>query len=286
MVAVAQGQASSGLDVFVRIQTTLTDPSSGPTYVIKEPAGTTIGTGSGFRRSIGHYDARDTVIPSGFDITSQWTIEWLASSATNIQSSGTESFTVTSSFNFGFAEVIPEATSITDSVKLDLGLTDEYTSAEYNSFIDKAVKRVNRRLCFTGTSNRMTFNADTGLITPTPNDTVLDILILQIECFVVTLDRKTAVGKGIRVKDGETEIDTTASFGGFDDQVKAVCEELKDAVSDYLKKQDKESFSDVVSENAEVIWYGNTNIREDLLHSGQGSNTRYSTSPYECTINM
>lgn len=282
MAIVAQGQAASGLDVFIRFQGSLTDPIDGPTYVIKEPAGTTVGIGSGFRRSVGYYDARDTVIPSGFSITEAWNITWTATSPAGITSSACEEFSVVASLDFLFNN----SSDITDLVKLDLGLTDEFTDAEYNDFVNKAVKRVNRKLCLTSTSDQMVFDTGTGIITPTPNDTLLDIIVLQIECFVVTRDRKTAVGKGIRVKDGETEIDTTASFGGFDAQVKAICQELKDAVSDYLNKQDKEAFSDVVSENAEVIWYGNTRICEDLLHSGQGSNTRCNTSPYECTINM
>ncbi len=282
MAIVAQGQAASGLDVFIRFQGSLTDPIDGPTYVITEPAGTTVGTGSGFRRSVGHFDARDTIIPSGFSITEAWKIAWTATSPAGITSTACEEFSVVASLDFLFNN----SSDITDLVKLDLGLTDEFTDSEYNDFVNKAVKRVNRRLCLTGTSNQMIFDTGTGIITPAPNDTLLDIIVLQIECFVVTRDRKTAVGKGIRVKDGETEIDTTASFGGFDQQVKAICGELDEAVKEFLRKADKASFSDVVSNNADVIWYGNTRICEDLLHDGQGGNRRCHASPYECTIDM
>ena len=282
MAIVAQGQPGSGLDVFIRFQGALTDPISGPTYIIKEPAGTTVGTGSGFRRSTGHYDARDTVIPSGYSITEAWNITWTATSPAGVTSSAVEEFSVVASLDFLFNN----SSDITDLVKLDLGLTDEFTDAEYNDFVNKAVKRINRRLCLTGTSSQMVFDTGTGIITPAPNDTFIDFLVMQIECFLVKRDRKTAVGKGIKVKDGETSIDTTASFKGFDDQIGNICGELSDAVDDYLDKQDKAAFSDVVSQNAEVIWYGNTRICEDLLHDGDGGNRRCHASPYECTINM
>lgn len=283
MAIVAQGQAASGLDVFIRFQGSLTDPINGPTYVITEPAGTTVGTGSGFRRSVGHFDARDTVIPSGFSITEAWKIEWTATSPAGITSSACEEFSVVASLDFLFNNT----SDITDLVKLDLGLTNEFTDVEFNDFVNKAVKRVNRKLCLTGTSDQMVFDEGTGIITPAPNDTKLDIIVLQIECFVVTRDRKTAVGKGIKVKDGETSIDTTASFGGFNQQVRTICGELDEAVSEFLRKADKASFSDTVSENAEVIWYGNSRICEPLRHDGQGhGEERCNASPYEFTLNL
>ena len=121
MAIVAQGVAASGLDVFIRFQGALTDPIAGPTYVIKEPGGTTVGTGSGFKRTTGHFDARATVIPSGFSIVDEWKITWTATSPASVTSSTTECFSVVASLDFAFNNL----QNITDLVKLDLGLSDE-----------------------------------------------------------------------------------------------------------------------------------------------------------------
>jgi hypothetical protein len=279
MAIVAQGQAASGLDVYIRFQGVLTDPLEGPTYVIKEPAGTTVGAGSGYRRSTGIYDARNTVIPSGYSITESWTITWTATSPAGITSSQCQEFSVVASLDFDFNNL----QNITDLVKLDLGLTDDdYTDVQFQQFTQKAINRINRRLQLTGTSSELSFDEGTGTITPTPNSTIFDFIIMQIECFIVRNLRKVAVGKGIRVRDGETEIDTTAGFGGHRDQVNDVCGELDEAVDDYLKQLDKDEFSSVVSENAEIIWYGNTRTCEDLDHDGQDSGSRRCiVSPFE-----
>lgn len=279
MAIVAQGQAASGLDVFIRFQGVLTDPLAGPTYVITEPGGTTVGTGSGFRRSAGHYDARDTVIPSGYSITEAWKIEWTATSPAGITSSHCEEFSVVASLDFDFNNL----QNITDLVKLDLGLSDtDFTDTQFQQFTQKAINRINRRLCLTGTDDELSFDEGTGTITPTPNATIFDFIIMQIECFIVRNLRKVAVGKGIRVRDGETEIDTTAGFGGHKDQVNDICGELEKAVEDYKQQADEEAFSSVVSNYSEIIWYGTSNVCEDLDHNGQNSGARRCViSPFE-----
>lgn len=279
MAIIAQGQAASGLDIFIRFQGQLTDPIAGPTYVIKEPGGTTVGTGSGFRRSTGHFDARDTVIPSGFSIVDEWSIIWTATSPAGITSSITEGFSVVASLDFSFNNL----QNITDLVKLDLGLSDtDFTDTQFQQFTQKAINRINRRLCLTGTSSELSFDEGTGLITPTPDATIFDFLIMQIECFIVRNLRKVAVGKGIRVRDGETEIDTTAGFGGHKDQVTDICGELEQAVEDYKQQADEDAFSDVVSNYSEVIWYGTARVCEDLDHDGQNSGARRCViSPFE-----
>jgi len=279
MAIVAQGQAASGLDIFIRFQGALTDPIAGPTYVIKEPGGTTVGTGSGFKRSTGIYDARATVIPSGFSITEEWKVTWTATSPASVTSSSTQCFSVVASLDFAFNNL----QNITDLVKLDLGLSDtDFTDVQFQQFTQKAVNRINRRLCLTGTSKQLSFDEGTGTITPTPNATIFDFLIMQIECFIVRNLRKVAVGKGIRVRDGETEIDTTAGFGGFKDQVTDICGELEMAVTDHLKREDQAEFSSVTSKYADVIWYGSSRVCEDLDHDGQNSgHRRCIISPFE-----
>lgn len=284
MAIVAVGAPASGLDVFLRFQGVLTDPIAGPDYIIREPAGTVIGSGTGHRRSVGHYDARDTTIPSGFSTTAAWSVTWTATSPAGVTNSVTEEFTVADSLEMAFSSLA----NITDLVKLDLSLTtDDFTQAQLDEFVQKAVNRINRRLRLTGTAAEIVFDEGSGTISPTPNATILDFLVMQVECFIVQNIRKIAVGKGIRVKDGETEIDTTASFKGFDDQVKDICNELKDAVEDFLEEEDRETYINAVVDGASVVWYGNSNICEDLLHNNQGDGrTRCIVSPFETHMGL
>ena len=273
---IAVGTPASGLDIFLRFQGVLTDPLS-ISYVITEPALTPIGSGAGFKRSTGHYDARNTTIPSGFSITSPWTIAWTYTSPAGITSTSSENFTVVDELTADFDNI----QDVKDQVKLDLGLTTEFTDSELTTFVIKAINRLNRRLELTGTDDELTFDTGTGTIVPTPNSTTQDFIVMQTECLLMKRDRRVAIGKGIRVKDGETEIDTTASFGGWDNAVNDICGELDDAIEKFIADEDKELYRSAFRE-ARNIWYGNTNICEDLLHKGQGDGiTRCETSPFE-----
>ncbi|MHA2341931.1 MAG: hypothetical protein ACXADW_08630 [Candidatus Hodarchaeales archaeon] len=254
--------SASGLDIFLRFNNILTDPLL-ISYVIKEPAGSTIGSDVGTKISTGHYDARKTVIPSGFSITEPWVITWTFTSPNNVTSSVKEEFCV-----HEIAAPI-DVDDIIELVKLDLGLTTEFTQAQYETFVSKAITRINRRIRLTGTSDALSFNTTTGAITPTPNDSIFDLVLLQTECLIVKRVVRDVVGRGIRVKDGETEIDTTARFSGDREAVKDVCEELDDAIKDYLA-----SGGDTSSRYADVIWYGNSRIIGTMDHDGQGSGRR------------
>lgn len=256
---------ASGLDIFLRYNGVLTDPLS-ISYQIFEPLGTGVGSGVGFKREVGHYDARNTTIPSGYDITQSWTITWTFTSPAGVTSQASENFTVVDSLSPSFDNV----QDIKEQTKLDLGLTTEFTDAQLTVFIQKAINRINRRLELTGTSLELSFDSGTGTITPIPNATILDFLVMQTECLIIKRDRRVAVGKGIRVKDGETEIDTTASFAGFNDAVRDICDELDQAVKDYLAKKDEEKILDV-SDAGEIVWYGNSSIRAAMTHNNQGS---------------
>lgn len=282
---IAVNTAASGLDIFLRFQGVLTDPSA-ITYQITEPGSTVVGSGSGFRRSVGHYDARNSTIPSGFSTSAAWMITWTFTSPAGVTSTACENFTVVDSLTASFDSV----QNVRDQVKLDLGLTTEYTDAQLTSFIEKAINRLNRRLEYTGTSNEISLNSTTGVITPTPNSTIQDFLVMQTECLIVKRDRRIAVGKGIRVKDGETEIDTTASFRGFNDVVTDICGELDEAIKDFIEDEDKVTYQTAAAQNAENVWYGNSNICETMDHNGQGdSRERCEVSPYDGTglwVNM
>ena len=276
MATLAVNTIASGLDIFLRFQGVLTDPTS-ITYQITEPASTVVGSGSGFKRSTGHYDARNSTIPSGFSIASAWTITWTFTSPAGVTSTASEDFSVSTSLVASFDNI----QDVKDQVKLDLGLTTEFTDAQLTTFVVKAINRLNRRLELTGTSSELSFDTGTGTISPSPNSTMQDFLVMQTECLLMKRDRRVAIGKGIRVKDGETEIDTTASFAGWNDSVEDICGELDEAVEKFLDDEDKTVYQTAFND-AKNIWYGNTNICEDLLHNGQGDGrTRCEVSPFE-----
>lgn len=275
MALVAQNTAASGLDVTLKFQGQLFDPvsPSEPSYVITEPLGTVVGSGVGFKRSTGIYDARGTVIPSGFDLTQAWKIAWTATSPVGVPATKCEEFSVVGSLSFDFSKI----DDIVSLVKLDLNLTNEFIEDQYRLFVTKALNRLNRCLCFTGTANELSLDTTTGAITPAPNSEIQDFIVMQVECLIVKRDNKIAIGRGIRVRDGETEIDTTAGFGGFRDFLQSVCGELDDACQRFLKKQDESQWADATICGAQNIWLGTMNVCEQM----PGGHLRCIRSPFE-----
>lgn len=273
MIIVA-GTAASGLDIFTKFGAGLADPLS-ITYEIREPGGSLIDAASGTRISVGHFDARNSIIPSGFDNSSAWTIRWDFIAPNGVSGCAKENFTVSD-----IPQTFELIGNIVENLKTDLGLLDDaFTTGEFARFIDKAVKRINRRLCFTGTAAELTFNTLTGQISPVPDSTICDFILMQAECMISKRNFNVGIRKGIRVKDGETEIDTTAGFGGFSDMIKSFCGELDEAVKEFFRKEHEDLYRNVTGE---VVWYGNRNICEDLFHNGQGHGiTRCIISPFE-----
>jgi hypothetical protein len=267
--------AASGLDIFLRDQATgqLADPTD-IDYQIRIPDGTPVESGAGFRRSVGHYDARNSIIPSGYDITEPWSIKWTFTSAAGVTSTATEEFTVVSELSPSFSNI----QGLVDFVKLDLGLSDtDFTQAELEGFIEKALNRLNRKLKWTGTSNELSINSSTGLIEPTPNSSTTDLIIMQTECIMVKQLSRIAVGRGIRIRDGDTEIDTSVKFAGFGRIVDDYCNELNDAITNFLVGES--------SSGGALVDYSTMRIKETMSHSGQGSGReRLRESPFEVDI--
>jgi hypothetical protein len=270
MPIIAVNQPASGLDIYLRFNGILTDPLS-ISYNIKEPNLVTVASGNGFKRSVGHYDARNSTIPSGYDTTSSWQIAWTFVSPGGVTSTATEEFTVTAALVSAFTNI----DNVIEIIKTNMGLDTEYTQTEYETFISKALRRLNRRLFFTGTTSVLSISSSTGSITPTPNDTIFDLIILQSECLISKNIRRQAVSKGIRVRDGDSEIDTTAGFSGHSDVVKDFCGELEDAIKDYLVNHDG------AGQHGDMIGYADQEIYEVLDHNGDAYNERELSSPFD-----
>ncbi len=275
---IAVGTPASGLDIFTRFQGVLTDPTS-IVFDITEPGGTSVGSGIGFKRSTGRHDARAVTIPSGFSISTPWKITWTFSSPVGVVSTACENFCVVAELTSSFSNI----QNIVDMVKLDLAISDDlFTEAEYVLFTQKAINKVNRCICLTGTDGELVFDEGTGTITPTPDSSIFDLIIMSIECLIAVRANNVAIGKGIRVKDGETEIDTTASFTGFKDITNRLCADFNDSCELYLTKQREADYKTAAVSAGSVQWYGNRNICESMFHNGQGDgHTRCTPSPYE-----
>ena len=273
MPIIPQLTPASGLDIFLRdVNGNLTDPST-ITYDIIEPGLTVVANDtSGFRRSTGHYDARNTTIPSGFDLTLPWTITWTFI-FNGVTTNASEEFTVAAGLSAGF--ILEE--DLSQQIKTDLAISaTEFTTSEINIFITKAVNRINRRLLLTGTSAQMSYNSTIGTISPALNSSLQDLIVLQTECLIAQSRNSNAVSKGIRVKDGDSEIDTTAGFAGHKDVISRLCDELDEAIKQYLYN------TTGAAQNGKMVWYGNSNVFEEMGHNGQGNQeTRDFSSPFD-----
>jgi hypothetical protein len=278
------GTPCSGLDIKLYHDNQLIDPTS-ITYAITEPGGHTTASGSATQISTGYYrvPTADTY-PSGYSETTNWTVTWTIVSPGGNSSTATETFLVVEDLTTSANLAVGHYSTVVESVKLDLGLTTEYTVAQYRRFIEKTLRRLNRRLRFTSSTTpaALSYDADTDIITPTPTDTIMDLIILQMECLVSKERRRDAVGKGIKVKDGDTAIDTTASFSGHSAVVNDFCGDCDQAIKEYLQHN-----VDNPADYGDIVWYGNRKIEADMTHDGEGSSaTQTYVSPFENRVGL
>ena len=165
---------------------------------------------------------------------------------------------------------------------VDLGLaTDAYTDSEWDSLVDRSVTRINRKLSLTGNNGELTLAAGTYTRDDAVavSDSVGDIILLQTECIVTKALRRAAVSKGIRVKDGDSSIDTTASFDGHDSIVNDVCGELDSAIIEY-NSTDPDGEAGAAS-FGDLITYDNSDITVDQDHNGETFSSRDYRSPFD-----
>ncbi len=270
------GAAPSGLDIFTRFGGVLTDPSAIVFNIISPASGTLSPSGvAGFRRSTGHYDARDFgVMPSGHAVNG-WRITWTVTSPAGVTNTASEDFVVATSMETAFTNI----DDITGQVKLDLAVADDkFTDNELEIFTEKALNRLNRRLNFTGTVSELSISQTTGAITPAPNSSIQDLIVLQMECLMAQQRYSDSLGGSIRVKDGDSEIDKTAGLGANKDIVKSICSELDRAIVDYLANDNTQG----AGEHGALITYDNSKVITDSDHSGEGNgNQRDWTSPFD-----
>jgi len=272
--------AASGLDIRLRnTEGLLTDPTT-ITYDIEEPAGSLVADDAvPFKRSVGIYDARTTIIPSGFSTATPWKITWVWTSPGGVTSTKCEDFNVSGALTGFFDDI----TDIRTQIRLDLNVgTTELTDAELNVIVQKSVDRINFKLQLQGTSEELTFDTNTGQICPAPNGTIRAFVVMQSECLIVKRRMGDAVSKGIRVRDGESEIDTTAGFKGHKDIISTVCGQLDACIAQYLKDKALGVFGETgAAQHGDLIWAGNSRIFEDADFDGDAFTTKDFRSPFD-----
>ena len=179
---------------------------------------------------------------------------------------------------------INTASGIKERAEIDLGLSsDAYTDAQWDSLTERAVTRINRKLNLTDQDGELVLasgtytRSDAGEL----SDSVTDIVLLQVECILAKTLRRSAVSKGIRVKDGDSSIDTTAGFDGHAGVVDDICGELNQAIIDY-KVQDPDGEAGAAA-FGKLVTYDNSPIIIDVDHDGQTSTQRDYRSPFDPT---
>jgi hypothetical protein len=151
----------------------------------------------------------------------------------------------------------------------DTGITDEESLQD---FLQKAIIRLNGRLVAAGATTTISVDDNCNVIVSGDYAATLhSLLLLQTECLIAKKRHFDAVSKGIKIKSGSDEVDTTAAFRGYQDVSKSICNELNDALvefTDLLKKGATENYAD-------MIWYGNQRKYEDVDHDGQHQERRH-----------
>jgi hypothetical protein len=166
------------------------------------------------------------------------------------------------------------------TVDLDLAAA-AYTDSEWDSLLERSVIRINRKLALTGNDGELTLAAGTYTRDDAVavSDSIGDIVLLQTECIIAKSLRRAAVSKGIRVKDGDSSIDTTASFPGHDNIVTDICQELESAIVGYRASDpDGEAGAGTFGD---IITYDNSPIDMAQDHNGQTFGDRDYSSPFD-----
>jgi hypothetical protein len=159
-------------------------------------------------------------------------------------------------------------------IMTDLGDT-EMTEDDVRDFVRKAVVRLNGKLAARGIDTQLSIDDECSI--DFPADIFQALLVMQTECLIAKKDHFEAVSKGIRIRSGQDEVDTTAGFGGYGDVSTSICEELEDLLDAYqeqLEKEESETEYGAIANYGQMVWYGNQRKYEEADHDGQYSEPR------------
>lgn len=167
----------------------------------------------------------------------------------------------------------------------DDGSTQTFTDVQITTMIAKAASRLDARIgacqnpatsggfiSFDQETSGGSFIASGTFVLPSGASTsglpspLFNLLMLQVECMMAKRIHFDSVGKAIRVRDGDTEIDTSVGAAGLlalTTSQGGPCAEFEKALEAYCDVE-----ADDVHEYAQIIWKGN--IRKTQTHSTTG----------------
>ncbi len=113
----------------------------------------------------------------------------------------------------------------------------KYSDIQLIQIIQKAGRRINRKLCLTGTSNEVVVDGGGEIVAPTGNPDLQDIVLMQAECMVASREYQDDLrdAGGIVIRDGEQTVDTSKTGiarGTFYSSEFSPCAELKMCIRD------------------------------------------------------
>lgn len=175
------------------------------------------------------------------------------------------------------------ASGYIEQVKLDLAILDTaFTNNQYTIFITKALNKINTALCLSG-ENELSINAS-GIITPELNNRGIYLLVTALECMIQGQKSIKIINNngGIRVRDADQEIDTSAGFTEQRAMAQSLCNDFDKTIAHiiYIGCSIIKNKDDNVP--GKMVWYGNSRIFANMDHSGDGDgSTRDFSSPFD-----
>ena len=148
---------------------------------------------------------------------------------------------------------------------------EKYTDHALNIFIRSALNRLKSRV-------GLAISISNGTLVPAASQEESDLILLQVRCMIARREYVSASRKGIKIRQGDSSIDTTSVLTPYKDLSKEVCTQLEESIIEYITKKIPE-FDSVTSLYAENIWHGTQHLYETGDHAGDGSNTYYQDGP-------
>ena len=181
-----------------------------------------------------------------------------------------------------------DITNLIRFIRMDIGddgSTQTYSDTQLITMVQKATIRVDQDigaclsivtsggiLRFEQATSGTTFLASGTFVLPVGAstsglpDNLLNLVTLKSECLLAKRSHFDAAGKAIRVRDGDTEIDTSVGFTGLEQLTAGPggpCAEYDTALKGYCDWVDKETNGDITQWSA-IIWKGS--VRKVASH--------------------
>jgi hypothetical protein len=147
---------------------------------------------------------------------------------------------------------------------------ETYTDHQLNIFIRAALKRLKVRA-------GIDIAIANGVLAPVPTTEESALIGLQTQCMIAHRQFRSATLKGVKVKQDDSSVDTSAGLSGLRESVSgdgSPCAQLEDLLREYLAK-----VAGAVETYGDAVWSGNSRLYEDVDHDGQHSERIFRPGP-------